>query len=624
MVETGCAVNSRLSSEMMDYDESDETYENVVFRSSRIVYPPSLAESTLSEGVSELKTVAPRVRPSVLEAFDPITQKTYDNVNDNLNLDLLVLSGVDFRNPENVAEPPPPPIPPRTPRYKVHQYDPVSIEDGIVDLTTKPVEKTSEERLEVTSCDASVKVQIPLQTQNEAPPLASRFQFHSRKPSVKGILDRVSSREWLPQLKNFTASSPVPKHEQKQLNDSPLTFENDGLGYGGMLQWHFGSRRDSQNLWTELKNGVISAYNNPNDAPVHLIKMDKLSSVGLSVVSEKNAEPCVFDLLTTKGKKKGTLVAATVKERTKWMEWILESATQTFGSQLCKCYTRASKVYIKQGITGEWQVAWILLQDESKKLWICYVSSDPNCSWSPTSQLLCEDLRKVRSVSKMKMDDGGVCSMALQPGTPLFVNWNDHTLYIQSDLTSETDNWLQLFRLVALQSGGSLEDHQLTADDVPVLVECCIKFIETYGMLTEGIYRRSGVQSKINRLLNLLQVDAWNARISNEEYTEHDVANVLKRFFRTLPEPLLTNELYSQWIGGLNLEQHEEQLELYKKLLQSLPHINRQTLRKLLGHLHSVQNKCEKNLMSVSNLAALWGPNLMTVENDRANASTFG
>ena len=209
-------------------------------------------------------------------------------------------------------------------------------------------------------------------------------------------------------------------------------------------------------------------------------------------------------------------------------------------------------------------------------------------------------------------------------GTPLFVNWNDHTLYIQSDLTSETDNWLQLFRLVALQSGGSLEDHQLTADDVPVLVECCIKFIETYGMLTEGIYRRSGVQSKINRLLNLLQVDAWNARISNEEYTEHDVANVLKRFFRTLPEPLLTNELYSQWIGGLNLEQHEEQLELYKKLLQSLPHINRQTLRKLLGHLHSVQNKCEKNLMSVSNLAALWGPNLMTVENDRANASTFG
>lgn len=129
-------------------------------------------------------------------------------------------------------------------------------------------------------------------------------------------------------------------------------------------------------------------------------------------------------------------------------------------------------------------------------------------------QAICEDLRKVRSISKMKVADNGGCSHALQAGPPVILHWSDHTSYIQSDLRSETDEWLQLCRMVALQSGDDLEEHQLTADDVPVLVECCIKFIETYGMLTEGIYRRSGVQSKINRLLNALKNDAWNVHIS--------------------------------------------------------------------------------------------------------------
>ena len=85
----------------------------------------------------------------------------------------------------------------------------------------------------------------------------------------------------------------------------------------------------------------------------------------------------------------------------------------------------------------------------------------------------------------------------------------------------------------------------------------------------------------------------------------------------------MTNELYSQWMDGLADIEHDRQLELYKRLLNSLPHVNRQTLRKLLGHLHAVQNKCEKNLMSVSNLAALWGPNLMTVESARDHTSNF-
>ena len=36
--------------------------------------------------------------------------------------------------------------------------------------------------------------------------------------------------------------------------------------------------------------------------------------------------------------------------------------------------------------------------------------------------------------------------------------------------------------------------------------------------------------------------------IKVDEYQIHDVANTLKRFFRTLDAPLLTLELYALWI----------------------------------------------------------------------------
>jgi len=71
------------------------------------------------------------------------------------------------------------------------------------------------------------------------------------------------------------------------------------------------------------------------------------------------------------------------------------------------------------------------------------------------------------------------------------------------------------------------------------------------------------------------------------------------------------------------MENEYSQLELYKRLLASLPRIKRQTLCKLLGHLYSVQNKGEKNLMTANNLAALWGPTLMTVESARDNSANF-
>ena len=66
------------------------------------------------------------------------------------------------------------------------------------------------------------------------------------------------------------------------------------------------------------------------------------------------------------------------------------------------------------------------------------------------------------------------------------------------------------------------------------------------GSMSQGIYRRSGANSSVLRLVTLFRQDAWAVQLTRQEYTEYDVGCVLKRFLRDLPEPLLTTELHSQ------------------------------------------------------------------------------
>jgi len=55
-------------------------------------------------------------------------------------------------------------------------------------------------------------------------------------------------------------------------------------------------------------------------------------------------------------------------------------------------------------------------------------------------------------------------------------------------------------------------------------------------------------------------------------------------------------------------------MKTYEELLDALPAINRNILKKLICHLYAVHELHEKNLMPLNNLSPIWGPTLMNVE----------
>ncbi|GAA5933758.1 uncharacterized protein JCM15063_001410 [Sporobolomyces koalae] len=163
--------------------------------------------------------------------------------------------------------------------------------------------------------------------------------------------------------------------------------------------------------------------------------------------------------------------------------------------------------------------------------------------------------------------------------------------------------------------GVDLGDQMLRdAVEVPRVLEKCAEAIELYGLESMGIYRLSGTTSRVQRLKNALDRDLEGTDLLSEDNLSdiNDIAAVLKLWFRELPEPLLTWELYHQFIDVSKIENDRlRHIRLHERV-NELPDPNYATLKFLMGHLDKVAQRESSNQMSVSNLAIVFGPNLLS------------
>ncbi|XP_063076699.1 rho GTPase-activating protein 23-like [Engraulis encrasicolus] len=151
---------------------------------------------------------------------------------------------------------------------------------------------------------------------------------------------------------------------------------------------------------------------------------------------------------------------------------------------------------------------------------------------------------------------------------------------------------------------------------VPMIVEMCVCVMESSGLDTTGIYRVPGNNAAVSGLQEALDRGA-DINTQDERWQDLNVvSSLLKSFFRKLPEPLFTDDKYSEFIEANRMEDASGRLRKMKSLIHDLPDHHFYTLKFLLRHLKTVAEHADKNKMEPRNLALVFGPTLVRMSED--------
>uniref|UniRef100_A0A8C5E9P3 Rho-GAP domain-containing protein n=1 Tax=Gouania willdenowi TaxID=441366 RepID=A0A8C5E9P3_GOUWI len=101
--------------------------------------------------------------------------------------------------------------------------------------------------------------------------------------------------------------------------------------------------------------------------------------------------------------------------------------------------------------------------------------------------------------------------------------------------------------------------------------------------------------------------------LTKEVYLQdiHCVGSLCKLYFRELPNPLLTYELYSKFTEAVLVQGDHERLLHIQKVIKELPVPHFRTLEYLTKHLAYLATFSSQTNMHTRNLALVWAPNLL-------------
>ena len=147
----------------------------------------------------------------------------------------------------------------------------------------------------------------------------------------------------------------------------------------------------------------------------------------------------------------------------------------------------------------------------------------------------------------------------------------------------------------------------------------------------EGIFRLAGSEKRIKELKIAFDTPPrYGKGLDWTGYTVHDAANILRRYFNHLPEPIIPLGNYDSFRQPLKNHQAEAvgpiegqapsiggfdpdaAVRNYQHVIKSLPSLNRQLLLYILDLLAVFAAKADVNKMTTSNLAAIFQPGILS------------
>ena len=251
-------------------------------------------------------------------------------------------------------------------------------------------------------------------------------------------------------------------------------------------------------------------------------------------------------------------------------------------------------------------------------------------------------------------DISGLQAVSLRPAAALALTqyFSESTLRGIAD-TPKKSIWPKMFRKnskkqqskyeksfgtplqVLIQNRGTMstDGYGMTAVRIPIIVQECISQLKQNDLSIEGIFRKNGNIRRLNELVDEINKNPLQFDLHDDNAIQ--IAALLKKFLRDLPEPLIIPSLYeiftmvpSSHILILGIQGHESQLEALHLLLCLLPSPNLHLLSVLIRFLAYVttfavdkNDPSKGNKMDASNLALVIAPNILYSHTEHTQAS---
>ncbi|NWQ63302.1 ARAP1 protein, partial [Neopipo cinnamomea] len=358
-------------------------------------------------------------------------------------------------------------------------------------------------------------------------------------------------------------------------------------------------RAEFSRRWCTLQDGVLSYYENDRNAvPNGEIRVGEIVCL-VNNPPQAHGIESTFEVYT-EAERLYLFGLESPDSAREWLKSIAKSFVHPCAEELLALdFERLGRLHYKGGLTLE----------RAQEGWFALASS--------TLHICSEDGQRQEPLQLRKLQELWVVGTQWGLGgawPPAEASHAGRTLYIQGERKLDFLGWVHAIQKAAGSSGDTLSEQQLTESDVPLLVDRCIDYITQCGLTSEGIYRKSGQNSKTTSLLEVLQRDARRVRLKEGEHHVDDVANTLKRFFRDLGDGLFTRQWAPDWLWATALEDEEAKVSEYRQLLGALPPVNRATLKALINHLFRVQCFSGENQMNTHNLAIVFGPTLFQTD----------
>eukprot|EP01137_Pigoraptor_chileana_P002465 Opistho-2@41343 len=165
-----------------------------------------------------------------------------------------------------------------------------------------------------------------------------------------------------------------------------------------------------------------------------------------------------------------------------------------------------------------------------------------------------------------------------------------------------------------------------TGRPLPDVIFGAMTHLSEIGGSIKGIFRKAGSAARIRELKSICE---GRQGLDFSDLPAHDVADLVKQYFRELPEPLLTEKLSPQFIACSKLPAPSLCVQALRLAIALLPDENREVLGVLLGLLSKIARLArtvgahQGNEMGPSNLATVFAPNLFHFPPSKGSLSKF-